>query len=57
MTSRRSRCSSLTKIDLNIEPLLMNTEIIMRLQTNVINEDLFFTDQNGYTLMGRRNNR
>ncbi|KAH3810472.1 alpha-mannosidase 2-like isoform X3 [Dreissena polymorpha] len=45
------------EIDLNIEPSLVNTEIIMRLQTDVDNEDLFFTDQNGFTLMGRRNNR
>ncbi|KAH3774612.1 hypothetical protein DPMN_175994 [Dreissena polymorpha] len=30
---------------------------IMRLQTDVDNGDIFFTDQNGFTLMGRRNNQ
>ncbi|KAH3895523.1 hypothetical protein DPMN_019688 [Dreissena polymorpha] len=43
------------EIDLNIEPSLVNTEIIMRLQTDVDN-GYIFTDQNGFMLMGRRNN-
>ncbi|KAH3882157.1 hypothetical protein DPMN_006088 [Dreissena polymorpha] len=43
------------EIDLNIEPSLVNTEIIMRLQTDVDNGDII-TDQNGFMLLGRRNN-
>lgn len=45
------------EINLGIEPKLIESEVILRFKTNINNRDIFFTDQNGYQLIGRKNDR
>lgn len=44
------------EVTLNLAASLTNSEVIMRFYTDVENQNIFFTDQNGFQLIGRRNN-
>lgn len=43
------------EITLDLAQTLANTEVVMRFHTDIDNGGLFFTDQNGFQLMGRKN--
>jgi alpha-mannosidase II len=45
------------EITLEIEPNLVESEVILRFKTDIDNKDIFFTDQNGFQLIGRKNDR
>ncbi|XP_045199322.2 alpha-mannosidase 2x-like [Mercenaria mercenaria] len=45
------------EITLELEPRLVESEVILRFKTDIDNKDLFFTDQNGFQLIGRKNNK
>ena len=45
------------EITLEMEPRLAESEVILRFKTDIDNGDIFFTDQNGFQLIGRQNNK
>ncbi|KAL4220666.1 hypothetical protein ACF0H5_021061 [Mactra antiquata] len=44
-------------ISLLAHPSFLESEVILRFKTDISNGNIFFTDQNGYQLMGRLKNR
>lgn len=45
------------EITLGLDPHLIESEVILRFETDIDNRDIFFTDQNGFQLIGRKNNK
>ena len=43
------------QITLALASTLSNTEVVLRFNTDINNDNIFFTDQNGFQLMGRKN--
>lgn len=44
------------EVNLAVEPNMVESEVIIRFKTDIDNKNIFYTDQNGFQMIGRRNN-